>query len=167
MSRVLRELLHFADQLEAGTPRDPSVDPEVERFAVRVPACAAVDLKVLAHGSVVTKVHARGDVVATDRRLRVVDGDEVLRDWAWERDVTEVVLLQDGLGIGLLPSPELHAAGTRTLFGAVTERMLEHPLPPDHETVPLALRWFMVEAAFYASRDDLDGWREHLRGLPW
>lgn len=167
MSRVLRELLHYADQLEAGAPRDPLVDPAVERFAVRVPACAAVDLKVLEHGSVVTKLHVRGDAVATDRRLLVVDGDEVVSEWVWQRDVTEVVLLQDGLGIGLLPSAERYAAGTRTLFGTVTARMLEHPLPPDHETVPLAMSWFKAEAAFYASRDDLDGWREHLRGLPW
>ncbi|MCW2678905.1 MAG: hypothetical protein JWM62_306 [Frankiales bacterium] len=58
-------------------------------------------------------------------------------------------------------------AGTRTLFGTVTERMLEHPLPSPVDTVPLALRWFMVAGAWWASRDDVDGWREHLRGLPW
>lgn len=167
MTRVLRELLDFADRLEAGALSDPLVDRAVERFAVRVPASAAVDLKVLEHGAVVTRLHARGDTVATDRRLLVVDGDEVLQEWSWERDVAQVTLLQDGLGVGLLPSDARYAAGTRTVFGTVTDRMLEHPLPPAADTVALALRWFMVEGAWWASRDDLDGWREHLRGLPW
>ena len=167
MSRVLRELLNFADRLEAGLLSDPCVDPAVERFAVRVPGAAAVDLKVLAHGSVVTRLHARGDALATDRRLLVVAGEQVLQEWSWQQDVSDVTLLQDGLGVGLLPSAALHAAGTRTLFGTVTERMLEHPLPPPSETVPLALRWFMVEGAWWASRGELDGWRDRLRAAPW
>lgn len=167
MSRVLRELLHCADELERGVLRDPSVDPAVERVAVRVPGAAAVDLQVLEHGSVVTRLHARGDVVATDQRLLLVAGDEVVRAWSWERDVAQVVPLQDGLGVGLLPSDELYASGVRTVFGTVTARMLEEPLPPPSDTVPLALAWFRVQSCWWAARDDLDGWREHLRGLPW
>lgn len=171
MSRVLRELLDFADRLEAGALADPVaeavLDRTDERFAVRVPAAAAVDLTVLEQGAVVTRLRARGDVVASDRRLLVVSGEQVLQEWSWQQDVAEVSLLQDGLGIGCLPSDALWAAGTRTVFGVVTERMLEHPLPSPADTVPFALRWFMVAGAWWAARGDLDGWREHLQGHPW
>lgn len=166
MNRLLRELLDVAERLEAGLLRDPFVDPAEERFVVRVEGAAAVELTLLGTGPFVTKVHARGDVVVTDRRLVVVADGEAQHAWAWE-DVSDLTLLRDGLGVALLPSEALHAAGARTLFGPVTQRLLDHPPPSPAETVPLALRWFMVEGAWWASRDDLDGWRERLRGLPW
>lgn len=166
MSPLLRELLHHADRLEAGLLTDSVRLDEGERFAVRVEGAAAVDLTILETGPHVTRLHATGDAVATDRRLLVVAGGEVQHAWAWE-DASDLTLLRDGLGVALLPSAALHAAGTRTLFGTVARRLLEHPPPEPAETVPLGLRWLMVEAAWWASRDDLLGWRERLRGLPW
>lgn len=166
MSPLLRELLHFADRLEAGLLDDPFRPDEGERFAVRVAGAAAVDLTLLEHGPHVTRLHATGDAVVTDRRLLVVADGEVQHAWSWA-DVGDLTLLRDGLGVALLPSAALHAAGTRTLFGAVTRRLLEHPAPSPAETVPLGLRWLMVEGAWWASRGELAGWRERLRDLPW
>jgi len=163
---LLRELLEIAGRFEAGQLTDPFVDPEQERFAVRVERAAAVDLTLLETGPHVTRLHATGDLVVSDQRLVVVADGEPVHTWSWS-DVSNLALLRDGLGVALLPTEALHAAGTRTLFGPVTARLLEHPPPSPAETVPLGLRWLMVEGAFWAHREDLDGWRERLRSLPW
>lgn len=164
-AQVLRELLDHADRLADGRLADPAVDATQERFVVRVPAAAAVDLRLLPTGPVVTRVHAQGDVVATDRRLLVLEREQVRAQWSWQSDVSELTLLPHGVGVALAPSPERHAAGVRTVFGAVTARVLVQPPARPEETVPLGLLWFMVESAWWASRGELDGWRERVQAL--
>lgn len=159
MSALLHDLLTWTDALVDGR-LGPPVDGA--RFAVRLPSCAAVALDVTATGPVVTRLFGIGEAVATDRRLALVDGDDELYGWDWQDDVGGATLLQDGLGIGLLPSQARWEAGVRTLTGLVPTTFLGAVPPPRETTVPLAWGWLKVEAAYALAAGELDDWRARV-----
>lgn len=161
--QVYAELAEWSRQFEAGQLTDPAAGPG-ERFGIRIPDAAGVDLAIVREGPKVTAVHAEGDVVATDRRLMVVRGAKILYSWSWAADVERAVGLQDGLGVGLMPSPERFAEGRRGQ-GVVTSLLLKRRTPSRAATVPLLFRWGQVVGAWRASKGELGDWLGGMQEL--
>jgi hypothetical protein len=167
IAAMMNDLLAWSETFEAGAITDPAVDPgSGERFAVRVPDSAAVGVLFQRGKERFVERFAKGDVVATDRRLLVVRGDTVLHCWTWATDMGDgSSLVLDGLGAHFLPSDALHAAGARYLLGVVPQAALKRRPPRPGLFFPMIAAWSQVIAGYQASRGELEIWRDRQRFL--
>ncbi|HEX3907084.1 MAG TPA: hypothetical protein VHW92_04050 [Mycobacteriales bacterium] len=162
---MMRDLLSWSERFEVGGISDPEVNlMPGERVAVRVPGSAAVGALDRGHGMEYVKRYADGDVVATDQRLLVLDGDSVVLSWTWATDMGEGSMLgANGHGALFLPSDARHAEGARHLLGVVPRAVLEKGSFAGSLYIPMVAAWSRVVAAYRLSRDDLETWREEIR----
>jgi hypothetical protein len=164
---MMQDLLVWSEKFEAGAITDPLIDPQSgERVAIRIPEAAAVGAFVRPTELVVKQVYAKGDIVATDRRVLVVDGTTVRHTWVWEQDTgAESTLASNGEGALFLPSEAQHAAGARHLLGTVPKGVLRRRKPAAGLYFPMLAAWSQVIAAHELSRGGLDAWRDRQRAI--
>jgi hypothetical protein len=167
ITAMMQDLLIWSEKFEAAAITDPLIDPRSgERVAIRIPEAAAVGALVRPAGLDIKKVYAKGDLVATDRRVLVVDGTAVRHTWVWEEDTgAEATLASDGEGALFLPSEAQHATGARHLLGTVPSGVLRRRKPPAGLYFPMLAAWSQVIAAHALSRGELDSWRDRQRAI--
>jgi hypothetical protein len=167
IAAMMSDLLVWSEKFEAGAITDPAVDPHSgERVAIRIPEAAAVGAFTRPDELKILTVYAKGDVVATDRRVLVLDGEKLVHSWTWATDMGEDSTLEsDGHGALFLPSDALHAAGTRHLLGTVPQGVLRRRKPAAGLYFPMIAAWSRVIAAHRASRGELDAWRDKQREI--
>jgi hypothetical protein len=167
IAAMMQDLLVWSEKFEAGAITDPAIDPRSgERVAIRIPEAAAVGAFVRPTGLDVKTVYAKGDVLATDRRLLVLDGSTVRHTWVWAEDTgAESTLASDGEGALFLPSEAQHESGARHLLGTVPSGLLRRRKPAAGLYFPMIAAWSQVIAAHEASRGELDAWRDRQRAI--
>lgn len=167
IAAMMTDLLVWSEKFEAGAITDPLIDPTSgERVAIRIPEAAAVGAFVRSTGLDIKTVYAKGDVVATDQRLIVVDGTTVRHTWVWSQDIgADATLASDGEGALFLPSEAQHAAGARHLLGTVPKGVLRRRKPAAGLYFPMLAAWSRVIAAHAASRGELEAWRDRQRAI--
>lgn len=164
---MMQDLLVWSERFEAGAISDPVVDPRSgERVAIRIPEAAAVGALVRPTGLDIKSVYATGDIVATDRRVIVLDGTTVRHVWVWREDTgAESTLASDGEGALFMPSEAQHEAGARYLLGTVPNGLLRRRTPPAGLYFPMIAAWSRVVAAHELSRGELETWRDRQRTI--
>ena len=167
IAAMMQDLLVWSEKFEAAAITDPLIDPRSgERVAIRIPEAAAVGALVRPTGVDVKQVYAKGDIVATDRRLLVVDGATVRHTWVWAQDTgAESTLASNGEGALFLPSDAQHQAGARHLLGTVPSGLLRRRKPAAGLYFPMIAAWSQVIAAHELSRGELDSWRDRQRAI--
>jgi hypothetical protein len=165
IAAMMSDLLAWSEKFEAGAITDPAIDPHSgERVAIRIPKAAAVGAFSRPHELKILTVYAKGDIVATDRRVLVLDGTAVLHTWTWATDMGADSTLQwDGQGALFLPSDAAHAAGARHLLGTVPVGLLKRRKPTPGLYFPMIAAWSRVIAAHKESRGELEAWRDRQR----
>jgi hypothetical protein len=147
-------LLAWSEEFEAGMVNDPALlDGTLdrgERVAVRGAPITTVRLEVKREGPAVTGAGSTGSMLATDRRVLLAAGGDIM-SWWWARDVGEVTPLRNYLGVMWSPSEARFEAGAG-LEGLVLPEFArgDDPLPP--ADAGLRSLWVKVQVAWRASQ---------------
>jgi hypothetical protein len=165
IAAMMSDLLVWSEKFEAGAITDPAIDPQSgERVAIRIPKAAAVGAFTRPDELKILTVYAKGDIVATDRRVLVLDGSAVIHTWTWASDMgADSTLESDGHGALFMPSEAAHAAGARHLLGTVPAGLLKRRKPARGLYFPMIAAWSRVIAAHQESRGELESWRDRQR----
>jgi hypothetical protein len=118
----LQRLLEWSYAFEAGDLQDPSLTDGTlqpgEHFAVRI---GPVKQVTFAPGATAEEESqgATGTLVASDRRILLLDGTAVIGQWVWQTDVERVTRIANSQGLLWPPSPSKYAAGFHRAEGLV------------------------------------------------
>ncbi len=160
-------LLRWSYAFEAGELRDPSqsdgtLEPD-ERFAVRIAPVKQVTFSATPNLEVAT-TGATGSLVATDRRVTLLDGIAVAGQWLWGADVSGVTSIYNGRGVLWSPSAQRHAEGARQLEGLVVPAYTSHLDRVSRDEVLAGMLQFMkVQVAWRAGQPGgITAWREEF-----
>ncbi|MGD0834901.1 MAG: hypothetical protein ABSA40_10885 [Candidatus Dormibacteria bacterium] len=162
-----QQLLIWSYAFEAGELRDPALSDGTlepgERFAVRIAPVKQVTFSATPNLEVAT-TGATGSLVASDRRVVLLDGATVLGGWVWEADVSGVTSIHNGRGVLWSPSARRHAEGARRLEGLVVPAYTSHLDRVTRDEVLAGMLQFMkVQVAWRAGQPGgIAAWREEF-----
>ncbi len=164
----LQLALEWSDGFEAGRLRDPSLTDGTlergERFAVRIGPVRQVTFAATPTCDVAS-TGATGTLVATDRRVLLLDGTAIVGQWVWKADVKRVSQLISGCGVLWSPSAERDPEGLLPLEGLVVPSYTSfRDRVPGAEVRVGELLFMKVQIAWRASQPGgLSAWREDFR----
>jgi hypothetical protein len=164
----LQLALEWSEVFEAGRLRDPSLTDGTlepgERFAVRIGPVKQVTFAATITCDVAS-TGATGTLVATDRRVLLLDGTAIIGQWVWKTGVKRVSQLISGRGVLWSASAERDAAGVLPLEGLVDPAYTSFRDRVSRAEMRVGeLEFMKVQIAWRASQPGgLTAWREDFR----